>query len=145
MSRYISPKVRKLVEKRAKGCCEYCYSQQFFSSDRFTLDHIQPYSQEGSNLSENLAFSCQGCNRRKYTHTKAIDPKTQKKVPLYNPRKHKWKKHFQWVNGYQEIEGISKIGRATVEKLELNRTGVRNLRRVLSESGEHPPEKFLKG
>ncbi|MEM6633087.1 MAG: HNH endonuclease [Bacteroidota bacterium] len=144
MSRYISPEVRQEVEMRANGCCEYCYSQQFFSADRFTVDHIQPYSKKGSNDPDNLAFSCQGCNRRKYTHTEAVDPQTKKLVPLYNPRKDRWKDHFRWKKSYKELKGISEIGRATIQKLELNRKGVRNLRRVLYESGEHPPEHFLK-
>jgi len=31
------------------------------------------------------------------------------------------------------------VGRATVEKLQLNRTGLVNLRRLLYQTNEHPP------
>ena len=142
MSRYISQDVRAFVKERAHACCEYCFSQEYFSADSFTLDHILPYSKGGSNDPDNLAFSCQGCNRRKYVHKKARDPYTRKKVPLYNPREHRWEEHFQWSDNYLEITGISPTGRATVAKLALNREGVKNLREVLVETGDHPPEPF---
>jgi hypothetical protein len=35
----------------------------------------------------------------------------------------------------------SPTGRATVEKLQVNREGVVNLRRVPREAGEHPPRR----
>jgi hypothetical protein len=38
------------------------------------------------------------------------------------------------------IIGLTPTGRATVEKLQLNRLGVVNLRRVLSLMDLHPPE-----
>ncbi len=142
MSRYISQDVREEVKQRAGACCEYCYSQEFFSADSFTLDHIIPYSKGGSNEADNLAYACQGCNRRKYIHRKARDPKSWKKVPLYHPRNHEWEEHFRWTEDYLEIVGISATGRATVAKLALNREGVKNLREVLVETGDHPPEPF---
>ncbi len=37
------------------------------------------------------------------------------------------------------VLGLISIGRATVEKLQLNRAGLVNLRRILVEAGEHPP------
>gem|GEM_PF-4995517 len=40
---------------------------------------------------------------------------------------------------YSLIIGITPIGRATVEELQLNRNGVVNLRKVLYQMGEHPP------
>lgn len=142
MSRYIPKDVRALVKERAKACCEYCYSQEFFSADSFTVDHILPYSKGGSNEENNLAFACQGCNRRKHNHKKARDPYTRRKVPLYNPREHTWSDHFRWSEDYLEIKGISATGRATVALLAINREGVTNLREVLAESGEHPPSPF---
>ncbi len=36
--------------------------------------------------------------------------------------------------------GITPTGRATLEKLQLNREGVVNLRRVLRLADEHPPQ-----
>lgn len=40
----ISTKVRKEVEKRAQGYCEYCRSQSTFSPDSFSIEHIIPRS-----------------------------------------------------------------------------------------------------
>jgi hypothetical protein len=40
----------------------------------------------------------------------------------------------------QLSEEQSEPSRATVEKLQLNRAGVINLRRVLRTFGEHPPQ-----
>jgi len=34
------------------------------------------------------------------------------------------------------------MGRATVEALQLNRTGLVNLRKALVQYGEHPPEEI---
>lgn len=46
--------------------------------------------------------------------------------------------HFCWDENFTLILGTSPIGRATVDRLKLNRTGVVNLRKVLVERGEHP-------
>ena len=87
----------------------------------------------------NLAYSCQGCNNSKYSHTTALDPTTGKRVPLYHPRHHPWAEHFSWSADFLEIVGRTPVGRATVVQLQLNRPGVRNLRRLLRLAGEHPP------
>jgi hypothetical protein len=39
-----------------------------------------------------------------------------------------------------QILGLTAIGRATVEALQLNRAALVNLRRVLVKAGEHPPQ-----
>ena len=39
-----------------------------------------------------------------------------------------------------EVIGITPIGRATIVKLKLNRSGVNNLRVALKKLGLHPPE-----
>ena len=36
--------------------------------------------------------------------------------------------------------GVTATGRATIEALRLNRSGVVNLRRILYLAGEHPPQ-----
>ena len=123
---------------RANGCCEYCFCQSEFSPDPFVIDHIIPIAKGGSDDLENLAYSCQGCNNHKYISTEAIDPVSGTYVSLYHPRTHKWNEHFQWIKNYAQIFGKTPIGRATVEKLKLNREGVVNLRRVLRRYGKHP-------
>jgi len=135
----ISPSQRARVVERAKGCCEYCQSQEQYSPDPFSVEHVIPLSKGGTNGLDNLAFACQGCNNRKYTSVEAFDPVSQSAVPLYHPRQHTWAQHFAWSDDGALILGLTPIGRAAVEKLQLNRPGLVNLRRILFEAGEHPP------
>jgi hypothetical protein len=55
-------------------------------------------------------------------------------VPLYHPRQHSWSDHFAWNEDATIMLGRTPIGRATIERLRLNRPGVVNLRRVLREA-----------
>jgi hypothetical protein len=105
---------RELVRGRAHGICEYCRSP------------------------ENLAFACQGCNNHKYTKTDAIDPVSGEVMPLFHPRRDRWRDHFVWSHDFSRIIGLTAKGRATVETLRLNRPGLVNLRRALFLHGEHP-------
>jgi len=60
-------------------------------------------------------------------------------VPLYHPRQHDWHEHFAWNEDFTKLLGLTAIGRATIEKLQLNREGVMNLRHALGSIGKHPP------
>jgi hypothetical protein len=135
----IPAKVRRLVIERAHQCCEYCVSQEKFATQSFSIEHIDPRSQGGNNLPDNLAFACQGCNGHKFTKTKAIDPLTKQTSALYNPRKDSWHEHFCWNEDYTLILGITATGRATIETLKINRSSVLNLRQALYALGSHPP------
>ena len=138
----ISARQKRTVARRANNCCEYCWSQLKFSPDSFSVEHIIPRSAGGPHILDNLAFSCQGCNNRKYTSTSAIDPATGETVPLFNPCQHEWMQHFAWNKDYSLLVGLSPTGRATIDKLQLNREGVVNLRILLSGVGKHPPQRF---
>jgi hypothetical protein len=136
---YITGEHKRAVADRAKGCCEYCWSQALFSPDPFSVEHIVPRSRGGTSELSNLALSCQGCNNRKYTSIEALDRVTGEVMSLYHPRLQPWSDHFTWNQNYLLILGLSPTGRATIEKLQLNRIGVINLRRILRAFGEHPP------
>jgi HNH endonuclease len=136
----LSVSQRADVIRRAHGCCEYCLSQELYSPDPFSVEHIVPLAKGGTHDFENLALACQGCNSRKYVSTEALDPVTGEPVPLYHPRRHHWSEHFAWNEDYTLVMGLTPTGRATVEKLQLNRSGVVNLRRILSSMDLHPPE-----
>lgn len=132
--------VRDLVAGRARGCCEYCRSQERFSPDPFAVEHVIPRSRGGADdPAGNLAFSCQGCNNRKYTSTDGIDPVSGQPAPLFNPRRDAWALHFTRGEEFSVVVPLTATGRATVEKLQLNREGLVNLRRVLRAAGLHPP------
>jgi len=135
----ISASLRQLVAERARDCCEYCRSQSRFAMQAFSVEHIEPRSQEGGNSADNLALACQGCNNHKYTRTQARDPVTGESVPLFHPRKQQWADHFTWNSDGTLVLGLTPTGRATVEALQLNRHGLINLRRILYTAGEHPP------
>ena len=131
--------LREFVAQRAERRCEYCRSPAAFAHQSFSLEHIRPRSRKGKRTAANLAFSCQGCNNHKYNRTKARDPVSGQNVMLFHPRLHRWADHFAWSDDATQILGLTRIGRATVEALQLNREALVNLRRVLVEAGEHPP------
>jgi hypothetical protein len=130
-----------IVAERANFRCEYCHSQERFSPDPFSLDHIFPRSKGGKSSIDNLAYACQGCNSYKYNHTIGIDPVTGQEVQLFNPRAQEWEAHFTWSEDWATLLGLTPVGRATVFRLRLNRPGVQGLRKVLASIGLHPPPK----
>lgn len=130
---------RERLKQRANHCCEYCLSQIKFSPDPFSIEHVIPRSKGGSSDFDNLAIACQGCNNFKYSHTHAIDPIAGESVPIYHPRQQNWHDHFTWTKDASQMLGLTPTGRATIDRLQLNRDGVVNLRRVLYSIHQHPP------
>lgn len=105
----------------------------------FSVEHVIPRSRGGTATAENLALACQGCNNAKYCKTEAPDPVDRSLVKLFDPRLMRWADHFAWSSDTTLVVGLTAIGRATVEALRLNREGLVNLRRILSNQGLHPP------
>jgi hypothetical protein len=134
----ISKKTRLKVAQRAKFCCEYCLSQEKYSPDYFSVEHIIPRAKKGSDALDNLALSCLTCNGHKYTHVEAIDTVSGILTPLFNPRMDIWEQHFCWSDDLSILTGITPTGRATIERLRLNRASVVNIRVVLAAIGKHP-------
>ncbi len=131
--------VRRRIALRAGLQCEYCRSPSDCSNPSFSVEHTLPRSRGGSDEDDNLAWSCMGCNDRKYTEVDALDPVSGEVVNLFNPRQHRWDEHFSWAADFKQIVGLSAIGRATVAKLKLNRSELVKLRGILRIAGEHPP------
>jgi hypothetical protein len=132
-------KLRQLVTDRAYGCCEYCMSQEKFSSQSFSLEHIFPKILGGSDDLENLALACQGCNNFKFIKIMVFDKETNTEVFLFNPRQNNWQDHFEWNSNFTVIIGLTSIGRVTVDALQLNRDNLINQRIVYRAYGIHPP------
>jgi 5-methylcytosine-specific restriction endonuclease McrA len=139
-SEYVPVALKQLVFDRARGLCEYCRSQAKYAIDPLVIDHIQPVSRGGQTQADNLALSCQTCNNYKYNFTEAPDPATAQLAPLFHPRLLEWNQHFTWNEDTTQMLGITAIGRATVARLQTNREGVINMRRVLAIMDEHPPD-----
>lgn len=138
-SRYLPVNIKAAVIKRASGRCEYCQSWAHNAIHTFPIDHILPMDKGGLTELQNLAYSCGGCNGFKLDKITEVDPLTKKEVSIFNPRTQKWKTHFAWSNNYLEMIGLTAIGRATIVRLQLNRKGLKNIRKLTVPSGEHPP------
>lgn len=136
----ITSEQKQFVAERAEYCCEYCVSQVRYAPDPFAVDHIIPQAKDGTNDHSNLAYACFGCNGRKFTSITATDPVTGESVALYHPRQHCWSEHFAWNINFTFLVGLTPTGRATIDRLELNREGVVNLRQMLHLLGKHPPD-----
>ena len=139
----IKAAVKRFLKERAVGCCEYCMAPQSHSESFFSVEHIIPTVESGSDEIDNLAYACLGCNFCKAIKTTAVDPNTREKVNLYNPRTQKWQVHFAWKKGFIEITGLTPTGRATIIALKMNREYLQNKRLSLRKSGVHPPKHSL--
>jgi hypothetical protein len=131
--------IREQVYKRASYHCEYCQAfQQIIVS--LEIDHIIPVSLGGKTELDNLCASCDKCNNYKKNAIEAIDPHTNTVQRLFNPRSQQWEHHFQWSEDGLILIGLTPIGRATIERLKLNRTAIIESRRLWASVGWHPPK-----
>lgn len=131
--------VRRQVEARARQLCEYCLCPLDFSATPYSIEHIFPVSQGGTDALANLALACQGCKGYKSSKISAFDALSQTTTEFYHPRRDVWQEHFAWSEDFLELVGLTAKGRVTVSTLKLNRPRVINLRRILRLAGEHPP------
>lgn len=134
---YISPRLRDYVIERAQGYCEYCQTPKTIVI-HMQIDHVVPESAGGSTKPDNLCLACINCNAHKSVFQDAFDSVTQTFVPLFNPRSQTWSDHFVWVAGNTKIQGITDIGRATVERLNMNEKRVVQARQKWVQAGWHP-------
>lgn len=104
------------------------------------MDHIEPESLGGVSKEYNLAAACAICNNRKSNVQTVVDPLTNEVVPLFNPRTQIWREHFKWSEDGTRLIGLTSIGRATVEKLQINREITVRERKRWVEVGWHPPK-----
>ena len=133
--------VRTLVElvwQRAAGRCEYCQVSQAHDRLPFEIDHIIAAKHRGPTRASNLCLACFACNNHNGPNISGIDSKTGRIVPLFNPRRHKWSKHFQWHG--PNLVGLTPNGRATATVLEINLDYRVNFRRGLIAEGLFPPQ-----
>jgi hypothetical protein len=130
--------LRDFVRQRAGNCCEYCrlhQEQRPFAP--FQVEHIIARQHGGTDAASNLALACHHCNLHKGPNLTGIDPGTRKIVRLFNPRRHKWQRHFAWDG--PRLVGRTAIGRATVAVLAMNDAESIELREALIEDDAFPP------
>jgi hypothetical protein len=126
----------ELVWERARSLCEYCRMPQEY--DRFTheIDHVVARKHGGKTTADNLVLACFPCNNHKGPNIAGRDRVSKKLTPLFNPRRHKWSRHFRW-NG-PELAGRTPIGRVTIAVLGINLLERLQFRRALIEEGVFP-------
>ncbi|MEM7658759.1 MAG: HNH endonuclease signature motif containing protein [Bacteroidota bacterium] len=118
MREYLPESIRKKVAKRARYRCEYCRFPDEHSFLPFQIDHIIAIKHLGGNEIENLAWACPHCNQFKGSDLSTYLAEIDQIVPLYHPRKETWRNHFEVEDG--AIIGLTKVGKATVQLLQLN-------------------------
>lgn len=128
---------RNLVRRRARRCCEYCQLHEeedpLFA---FHVEHIIARQHGGADSPSNLALACEQDNLHKGPNLTGIDPVTKKLSRLFNPRRHKWSRHFRWDGPV--LIGRTAIGRATVAVLGMNLPQRIALREELIAAGRFP-------
>ena len=109
------------IAARANRRCEYCHAPEEVFNFAFEVEHLLPQSRGGSDDLENLALSCHGCNRFKSDFVRGYDDITEQEVALFHPRRDLWEDHFAVDPETAQIFGKTPIGRATVQRLQINR------------------------
>jgi len=125
---------KEMVRRRAGDRCEYCLLHQRNSRFTFHVEHIVARQHGGSDDLDNLALACQRCNLHKGPNLTGIDPLTKSVVSLFHPRTDDWGEHFAMRE--IRIEGLTGIGRATVQVLAMNDARRLELRTELKLCGE---------
>jgi hypothetical protein len=130
---------RARVRRRANRRCEYCRVHEdddpFFP---FHVEHIIPRQHGGADSLNNLAFACHHDILHKGPNLTGIDPLTRKLTKLFNPRRHKWTRHFRWSGPI--LIGRTAVGRATITVLGINLPHRVSLRDVLIAVKRFPPD-----
>ena len=135
---YLPIWLRQLVEERANERCEYCLAQKRIVVT-LEIDHVMPLSKGGSSTGDNLCLACKSCNGFKFAFVTGTDPETGEDSPLFNPRSNDWKTHFGWSSDGAQVIGLTAIGRATINRLRLNRPDAVDARKAWVEARWHPP------
>ncbi len=133
----MNPALENLVWERARSRCEYCQMPEEYDGFTHEIDHVIAMKHAGPTVASNLALACFPCNNHKGPNLAGFDPVTRKVTPLFNPRRHKWNRHFRWEGPL--LVGKTAIGRVTVSVLEVNFAERVQLRQSLIDEGVFPP------
>ncbi len=119
MTEYVSVELRRLIDERSTGRCEYCH----IHNDHVVLphepDHVIAIKHGGLTEADNLALACFLCNRFKGSDLASIDPQSNLIVRLFHPRTDNWLDHFR-ADDDGRIVPLTDIGRVTAQLLRFN-------------------------
>ena len=122
-----------LVRSRAHHRCEYCGLPESATILRHVLDHIIARQHHGATRLDNLALCCGRCNAFKGPNIATLDPRDGALTRLFNPRSDRWGEHFQYDGAV--LDGLSAVGRSTVDLLAINLPSRVRSRAVLLQGG----------
>lgn len=125
--------IKAEVRERAGGQCEYCHLPEAHVLTPFQVEHVVAKQHRGGDTLGNLAYACLRCNLHKGPNLTGIDPKTKKITRLFNPRRHRWSRHFRWHGA--ALLGKSAVGRTTIAVLAMNDPARVALRQELMAQG----------
>lgn len=134
----ISENLKKKIRQQAKNRCGYCLLPQSLNPSLLEIEHVLATANGGTDDEENLWLACRLCNGYKGVQMNAVDPKTKKKVQIFNPRRQNWNEHFEW--NFENIIGKTPCGRATVVVLKLNNEIILPVRKKWVLAGWFPPK-----
>ncbi len=103
----------------------------------FEIDHIIARKHGGATAEDNLALACFYCNSAKGPNVAGFDPDSGQLVPLFNPRRQSWPRHFRWDG--PRLVGRTRTGRATIAVLAVNDSAFVLLREALIVAGHFSP------
>lgn len=126
--------------KVADSRCDYCRTPQPYALELIPSEMTPPTDETVT--FEKVHLLCFYCNKFIQNHAKAFDPVTLTQVALFNPRKDKWYEHFTWSTDYQQIVGLTPVGRATSLLLRLHDPYHMQLRQIGLKEGWHPPRRL---
>jgi hypothetical protein len=121
--------LRQRVHDRARNRCEYCGLPAPFTDAPFQVDHIIPEKHSGPTEEVNLAWSCFWCNSFKGPNLAGWSEEERAVVRLFHPRQDAWEDHFAWDGPI--LNGLSSIGRVTINVLRINHPEAVEFRRLL--------------
>lgn len=125
--------IKEQVRERAAGLCEYCHLPEGHVLTPFQVEHVVAKQHRGRDTLGNLAYACLRCNLHKGPNLAGIDPRTKRLTRLFNPRRHRWSKHFRWQGA--ALVGQIAVGRTTIEVLAMNESARIALRREMMDQG----------
>ena len=127
---YIPVALRKQVRLRAHEICEYCLLPEWVGFENYHIDHVISEKHAGATEADNLALSCRVCNLRKGSDIATLLPDNPEPIPLYHPRRDQWHLHFT-LREDGKLVGLTEVGSATINLLQLNAPNTRASREVL--------------
>ncbi|MFN7945666.1 MAG: HNH endonuclease signature motif containing protein [Blastocatellia bacterium] len=136
MTRHVSDELRQLVITRAENLCEYCLIEiedTYFGGE---VDHVISLKHEGLTTADNLAYTCQPCNRNKGSDLGSISRKSRRLVRFFNPRTDHWADHFVLNKAF--IRSLTEIGEVTARILGFNQEERLLERQGLIADGHYP-------